>query len=117
LVAVFGPIVLSQSLLMMAGKPKMLEGGAVRTQLVSRHRLRREALLTEQLAHKLDGCAFVPSALNKNFENLAFMIDRAPQVQPDGVLDEDRGKAMAAVRDIGHAKGYRRLPCPTTSLS
>jgi hypothetical protein len=45
------------------------------------------------------------------------MIDRAPQVQPDGVLDEDRGKAMAAVRDIGHAKGYRRLPCPTTSLS
>src|SRR6516165_5989272 len=27
--AVLGPIVLSQSLLMMAGKPKMLEGGAV----------------------------------------------------------------------------------------
>ena len=24
---------------------------------------------------------------------------------------------MAAVRDIGHAKGYRRLPCPTSSLS
>ena len=58
----------------------MLEGSAVRAQLVSRHRLRRETLLAEQLAHELDGCAFVPSALNEDFENLAFMIDRAPQV-------------------------------------
>ena len=40
-----------------------------------------------------------------------------PEVQPDGVLDEYRGKATAAIRDIGHAKGYRRLPCPTSSLS
>src|SRR5271169_2929743 len=167
---------------MVAGKPEMLEGSAVRAQLVGRHRLRREALLAEQLAHELDGCAFVPSAPNKDFENLAFMIDRAPQVlmlagdpddhlvempaiawprtappqsarnnrpefqhpaahrlvrdiesalgekllhiavaqgepkvQPDGVLDDDRGKTMAAVRDIGHARGYRRLPCPTSS--
>src|SRR5271169_7072189 len=65
---------------MVAGKPKMLEGSAIRTQLICRHRLRREALPAEQLAHELDGCAFVPSALNKDFENLAFMIDRAPQV-------------------------------------
>jgi hypothetical protein len=40
-----------------------------------------------------------------------------PEVQPDGVLDEYRGKATAAVRDIGYAKGYRRLSCPTSSLS
>src|SRR4051794_33976610 len=65
---------------MVAGKPEMLEGSAVRAQLVSRHRLRREALLAEQLAHELDGCAFIPSALNKDFKNLAFIIDRAPQV-------------------------------------
>src|SRR5882757_10693099 len=52
---------------MVAGKPEMLEGSAVRAQLVSRHRLRREALLAEQLAHELDGCAFIPSALNKDF--------------------------------------------------
>src|SRR5881392_3560225 len=58
----------------------MLEGSAVRAQLVSRHRLRREALLAEQLAHELDGCAFIPSTLNQDFENLALMIDRAPQV-------------------------------------
>src|SRR5947207_13908111 len=65
---------------MVAGKPEMLEGSAVRAQLVSRHRLRREALLAEQFAHELNGCAFIPSALNKDFENLALMIERAPQV-------------------------------------
>ena len=53
LAAVFGPIVLSQSLLMVAGNPKMLEGSAVRAQLVSRHRLRRETLLAEQLGMSL----------------------------------------------------------------
>ena len=161
----------------------MLEGSAVRAQLVSRHRLRRETLLAGQLAHELDGCAFVPSALNEDFENLAFMIDRAPQVQmlagdpdehfvempaiarprtappqpscdnrpefqhpaahrlvrqiepalgekllhiavaqgepevqPDGVLDDDWGKAMAAVRDIGHSRGYP-APLPDQFLS
>jgi hypothetical protein len=50
---------------MVAGNPEMLEGSAVGAQLVSRHRLRREAVLAEQL----DGCAFIPSALNQNFEN------------------------------------------------
>src|SRR5882757_8922369 len=65
---------------MVAGKPEIPEGSSVRAQLVSRHRLRREALLAEQLAHELDGCAFVPSALNKDFENLALIIDRAPQL-------------------------------------
>jgi hypothetical protein len=44
---------------MVAGKPEMLEGSAVRAQLVSGHRLRREALLAEQLSHELDGCAFI----------------------------------------------------------
>jgi len=72
----------------------MLEGSAVRAQLVSRHRLPRETLLAEQLAHEPDGCAFVPSALNEDFENLAFMIDRAPQAHilagdPDDHLASD----------------------------
>src|ERR1700730_16484738 len=65
---------------MAAGEPKMPEGGGVGTQLVSRHPLRREALLAEQLAHELDGCALVPSALNQDFEDLAFMVDGTPQI-------------------------------------
>ena len=89
----------------------MLEGSAVRTQLVSRHRLRREAVLAEQLAHELDGCAFIPAVLNKDFENIAFMIDRAPQIHPSAGdpdwrdtaprsdalngADDERGKATS----------------------
>src|SRR5260370_35498259 len=64
----------------MAGKPKMPDGSAVGAQLVSRHLFRREALLAEQLAHQPDGCALVPSALNQDLEDLALMIDRAPQI-------------------------------------
>ena len=84
----------------------MLEGSAVRAQLVSRHRLRRETLLAGQLAHELDGCAFVPSALNEDFENLAFMIDRAPQVHilandPDDHFVEMPAIARAADGSAG----------------
>jgi hypothetical protein len=153
----------------------MLEGSPVGAQLVSRHRFRREALLAEQLAHELEGCALVPSALNQDFENLALMIDGTPQVhmlagdpddhfvempaitrsrtappqspsdrrsefehptanalvgdveptlgkqllhitiaqgetkiQPDGVLDDDRRKAMPTIGDYSHARSLRR---------
>src|ERR1700704_1835849 len=63
LMRILGPIVLPQALLMVAGKPKMLEGRAVGAQLVGRHPLRREALLAEQLAHELDGRRPVSAAL------------------------------------------------------
>jgi len=77
----------------------MLEGSAVRAQLVSRHRLRREALLAEQLAHELDGCAFLLSALNKDFEHLAFKIDCAPQVyMPAGDPDDHLVEMPAIAR-------------------
>jgi hypothetical protein len=46
----------------------MPEGRAVGAQLVSRHLLRREALLAQQLAHELDGCALLPSALNQDLK-------------------------------------------------
>ena len=75
----------------------MLEGSIVRTQLVSRHRLRREAVLAEQLAHELDGCAFVPSVLNKDFENLAFMLDGAPQIHPSASDPDDYLVEMPAI--------------------
>jgi hypothetical protein len=86
LMRILDPIVLSQALLMVAGEPKMLEGGGVGTQLVSRHPVRREALLAEQLAHELDGCALVPSALKQDFEDLAFMIDRNNGHRRDGAF-------------------------------
>src|SRR3984893_7863091 len=74
------PIVFSQALLMVAGKPKMLEGSAVGAQLVGRHPRRREALLAEQLAHELDGCRPVSTTLDQNLEDLAFVVDGTPQI-------------------------------------
>src|SRR3979409_286507 len=94
---ILGPIVLSQALLMVAGKPKMLEGSAVRAQLVGRHPPRREALLAEQLAHELDGCALVPSALNQDLEDLALMIDGTPQIHVFARNPDDHFVEMPAI--------------------
>ena len=70
LMRILGPIVFAQALLMVAGKPEVPEGSAVRPQLVGRHLFRREALLAEQLAHEPDSCPLVPSALNLDLEDL-----------------------------------------------
>src|SRR5260370_24634848 len=94
---ILGPIVLSEALLVVAGKPKMPEGSAVGAQLVSRHLFRREALLAEQLAHELDGCALIPSALNQDLENLALMIDRAPQIHMLAGDPDDHFVEMPAI--------------------
>src|SRR3982075_3603641 len=82
LVRVLGPIVFARSLLVVAGEPEVVEGSAVGAQLIGDHHLRREGLLSQQLAHKLDGRALVPPALNQYFEDLAFVVHRAPQVHP-----------------------------------
>src|SRR5882672_7889919 len=74
------PIVFSQALLMVAGKPEMLEGSAVGAQLVGRHPGRREALLAEQLAHQLDGRRPVSTALDQDLEDLAFVVDGTPRI-------------------------------------
>src|ERR1700730_9396784 len=88
---------------MAAGEPKMLEGGGVGTQLVSRHPLRREALLAEQRAHELDGCALVPAAPNQNFEDLAFMIHCAPQVHMFASDPHDHFVEMPSIARSGAA--------------
>ena len=80
LVRVFGPIVFAKSLLMVAGEPEVVEGSAVGAQLIGDHHLRREGLLSQQLAHEFDGRALVPPALNQCVEDLAFVVDSAPQI-------------------------------------
>src|SRR5258707_9532297 len=94
---ILGPIVLTQALLMVAGKPKMPDGSAVGAQLVSRYLFRREALLAEQLAHESDGCALVTSALNQDLEDLALMIDRAPQIHMLAGDPDDHFVEMPAI--------------------
>src|ERR1700716_1468594 len=57
----------------------------------------REALLAEQLAHELDGCALVPSALNQDLEDLAFMIDGTPQIHVLACNPDDHFVEMPAI--------------------
>src|SRR5438045_9591307 len=94
---IFRPIVLTQALLMAAGKPEMPEGSAVRPQLVGRDLFRRKAPLAQQLAHEPDSCPLVPSALNQDLEDLALMIDRAPQVHMPAGDPDDHFVEMPAI--------------------
>jgi hypothetical protein len=79
---IFNAIVLSETLLMMAGQPQLPESRSVRAQLIGDQQFRREALLFEKFAYQPQRHALVAAALNKNIEDLAFVIHGAPQIHP-----------------------------------
>src|SRR5258708_10794482 len=79
---VFRAIVLPQSLLMRAGQAQVPESSSVRAQPVGRQQFRHEALFPEQLAHQPECSPLVATALNQHVENLALVVDGAPQVHP-----------------------------------
>src|SRR5438309_714761 len=93
---------------MVTAEPEVPKGGAVRAQLVGGHRLWREALFSQQLAHQLEGRAAVPPALKQHVEDLAFMVDRAPEIHPpSGDPDDYLIEVSAAARpgdEVGYAK-------------
>jgi hypothetical protein len=67
---------------MRTGQAKLPKSGSVGAQLVSRQQFRREALFPKELAHQPECRALVAAALNQHIENLALVIDGAPQVHP-----------------------------------
>src|SRR5947207_8620494 len=67
---------------MTAAEAKMPKRGSVRAQLVGCQQFRREAVLPEQLSHEPECRALVAAALHQHIENLALVIDGAPQVHP-----------------------------------
>jgi hypothetical protein len=71
---------MSPALLKVTIQPEVPQGGAVGTQLVGGHPLGGEALFPQQLAHELDGRASVSPALKQHVEDLAFVVDRAPEI-------------------------------------
>ena len=52
---------------------------AVRAKLIGDQNIRREALFLKELAHEFHGCSLVASPLHKEVENLAFVVNRAPE--------------------------------------
>ena len=85
----------------------MPKGGAVGAQLLGGHLLRREAVLSQQLAHQLEGAAVSP-ALKQHVEDLAFMVDRAPEIHP---LASDPNHHLVEVPAIARP----RTPLPQPS--
>jgi hypothetical protein len=75
-------IVLPEPLLMGAGQTKVPERCSVGGELVGDQQFRREAQFPEELAHQAQRRPLVAPALNQHVEDLALMIDGAPQVHP-----------------------------------
>src|SRR5215204_7182866 len=67
---------------MMTAEPEVPESSAVRAQAIGGHLLRCKALFPQQLAHQLDGCTAVAPTLEQHVEDLAFVVDRAPEIHP-----------------------------------
>src|SRR5436305_14556736 len=67
---------------MTAAEAKMPKRSCVGAELVGRQGFRREALFPEQLTHQPECRVLVAAALHQHIENLALVIDGAPQVHP-----------------------------------
>ena len=59
---------------------KVPESGTVRLQLIGGHPPRHKTLRSYQLAHELDGRASISPALKQHVPDLAFVVDRAPEI-------------------------------------
>src|SRR6202035_2318521 len=103
LMRILRPIVLSQALLMVAGKSEMPKGSAVGAQLVGRHPRRREALFAQQLAHQLDGCRPGSTTLDQDLKALAFVVDGTPQIHVLACDPDDHFVEMPTIARPGTA--------------
>jgi hypothetical protein len=82
LMGVSSAIVLSEASIVRAGEAQLPESRAVGAQLVGDQQLRCEALFLEQLAHQPECRLRFSATLNKRVEDLALVVDGAPQVHP-----------------------------------
>src|SRR5580700_2098911 len=76
---ILGPIVLAQPLLMARRQSDLGPCRAVRAQLVGHQNIGCEAFFLEQLAHQFHRCSFIAPPLHEQVENLAFVVNRAPE--------------------------------------
>ena len=86
---------------MAAGQMEIPEGGAVGPQLVGHNQPGREALLSEQFAHQLQGSPPVSPRLDQDIEDLALVIDGAPQIHSPSSDAHDHLVQMPPVARAG----------------
>src|SRR5580692_160902 len=92
---------------MRTGQAKLPKSGSVGAQLVSRQQFRCEALFPKELAHQPECRALVAAALNQHIENLALVIDSAPQVHP---LAGDANHHLVEVPSVARARAGASEP-------
>jgi hypothetical protein len=80
-----------------------LEDGAVDPGLVGDPFGWRHSLLLEQLAHQLPGSGLVPPGLDQHVEDLAFGIDRPPQVHLLAADPDETSRPDASGRAASNA--------------
>ena len=95
LMRVFCAIVLSEAPIVRAREAQLPESRAVGPQLVGDQQLRCEALFLEQLANQPKRRLRIAPTLNEHVEDLALVVDGAPQIHPrpgdpDDTAHEDR---------------------------
>src|SRR5271166_3401707 len=76
---ILGPIVPSQPLLVPSRQSHCGLCRAVRAKLIGHQNIRRKALFLKQLAHQFQGCSLVAPWLHQQIENLAFVVNPAPE--------------------------------------
>ena len=99
---VFSPIIFPQSARSVAVlAAQFLHRGGVGGQSVGRDRLRMDALVVEQFPGQLQRCSLVPTFLDQDVEDLALVVDGAPQVHPLAAKLHDHLIQMPAARRPG----------------
>lgn len=84
-----------------------------RTQFVGDDHVRDVALLFQEFAHKLQGCALVSAGLGEDFKNLAFVVNGAPKVNP---LASDSDKDLINMPGVMSEELVLRLVEPPPTL-
>lgn len=76
------PVALSHpSRLMLLAQLEVMRGGTVRPQPIGHDTLRMDARILQQLAHKSQRSPLVSALLHQHVENLAFIVNSAPEIQ------------------------------------
>jgi hypothetical protein len=78
-VRILSPIVFAQALFVASRQSHFGLGRGIGTQFVGHQHIGCEALFLKQLAHQFHRCGLISPSLHKEVENLAFIVNCAPQ--------------------------------------
>ena len=76
------PIVQSTTRDMKVRQAKFPKCRRIRPQFIGNNLIGNVPLLLQEFSHNFKGCALVPARLRQDLENLAFIVNRAPQICP-----------------------------------